>query len=211
MNNYTLFFEKNHFPVLEFIVLPGYNKCRICKIINANENAEEYLGYSKKELLKMKPTDLEVKGKYEPLEEILGKYFSESNGDTFRRRIIRKDDEEYEAIGISLILRENKKNRVFLQLIPLFDFNGLLTEDGKRILKLEKQINGQNMLNETHVSCMGCGNIKNQNGKYIEYSRYFRNKSPISFSSSYCPKCYIKYVPKKLRDKIKLKMRSNIK
>ena len=99
INIHAEFFNKNLFPVLVFPILHTAKGIKICKIKNVNDAAVYFTGYSTKELLKMRATDLEAKGQGEPLETVLERCGNDFKATNYRRILVRKDGEECYPCG----------------------------------------------------------------------------------------------------------------
>jgi len=161
---------------------------RAGRYIRANKSAVRGLGYTEKELLKLRPYDLDAKGQSESLDDLILRALSGFHS-LRRRTIVDKSGHEADVLLSLTVVRAEKKCYVFQEITYLSSFEDFFSDNQKRILELEKDLKGVRILKGTLDVCADCGNVKTRNDKWVRFDSFLMSNTSARFSHGFCPPC----------------------
>lgn len=156
-------------------------------IIDANEAACEFYGYTKDEILNMRIMDINMLSEKQVLKEMQKAKLGKCKVFNFRHRLSSGDLKDVEVFSGPIILHGEK---VLYSIIN--DISERMTFEQEReclITKLEQTLAEVKILRGILPICATCKKIRDDKGNWNHMETYISTHSGVAFTHGICPEC----------------------
>lgn len=183
---YTSLFQNNHSVML--IIHPATGA-----IIDANDQACRYYGYSKDELTAMTVLDINTLPPHEVKQEMQRAKQELRNHFFFRHQLASGDIREVEVHSGPIMFKGEKL--LYTIVYDITERNAKEREREELIAKLEKAVNEIKQLQGIIPICASCKKIRDDKGAWNQLEAYISEHSEARFSHGICPECAARLYP----------------
>jgi PAS domain S-box-containing protein len=183
---YTSLFQNNHSVML--IIHPATGA-----IIDANEQACRYYGYSKDELTAMTVLDINTLPPHEVKQEMQRAKQELRNHFFFCHQLASGDIREVEVHSGPIMFKGEKL--LYTIVYDITERNAKEREREELIEKLEKAMHEIKQLQGIIPICASCKKIRDDKGAWNQLEAYISEHSEARFSHGICPECAARLYP----------------
>ncbi len=157
-------------------------------IVDCNEKAVQRLGYTKKELLQLKVSDINAAA---VLPDIQKRIKKQVDGESVLFEAVhkRKNGTEF-PVEVTSTLFENKGKRLLLAFArDITERKQIEAEREKLLADLRRALDEIKILQGIIPICSSCKKIRDDEGFWNQIEEYIRKHSGVGFTHSICPDC----------------------
>ncbi len=183
---YKQMFEKCHAVVL--VIDPGTGK-----IIEANNSACDYYGYSKKQLKRKRIQEINMLSEDEVFAEMQKAKNESRNYFNFKHQLANGEIKDVEVFSGPITIGD--KTVLYSIINDISERINIEKEKEDLILKLEETLSHVRLLSGLLPICASCKSIRDDKGYWKQIESYIRDHSEAEFSHGICPECAKKLYP----------------
>ncbi len=183
---YKQMFEKCHAVVL--VIDPGTGN-----IIEANNSACDYYGYSKKRLRKKRIQEINMLSEDEVFAEMQEAKNESRNYFNFKHQLASGEIKDVEVFSGPITIGD--KTVLYSIINDISERINSEKEKEDLIVKLEETLSHVRLLSGLLPICASCKSIRDDKGYWKQIESYIRDHSEAEFSHGICPECAKKLYP----------------